>query len=67
MDMRPNSSGPKKITDPTKLTEVLEVVYQVRCNLFHGAKDAFNVDDEECARAALTLIQKPICLWLQQN
>lgn len=32
-----------EITDTTDLTQIMDVVYQIRCNLFHGSK---GLDDE---------------------
>jgi hypothetical protein len=66
-DMRPRSRQVKRIQDPKSLKEILEAVYQVRCNLFHGAKDRFNPDDENKTQAALELIKRPIRLWLTEN
>lgn len=46
-DMRPNHSSdpPKEIKDGKNLSEIMEVIYQVRNNLFHGGKDVQDIKD----------------------
>ena len=46
-DMRPNhQNDPKKqIRDIKNLKNVIEVIYQVRNNLFHGSKDVNEIND----------------------
>jgi len=47
-DMRPShlTDKPKKITDIKDLKQVMEVIYQVRNNLFHGGKNPAGNDDD---------------------
>jgi len=51
-DMRPNhqNNPPKQITDEKKLRNVFEVIYSVRCNLFHGGKDVTDTIDADIIR-----------------
>lgn len=37
-DSRPNSQRQVNITEATNFQEVLNVIYQIRCNFFHGNK-----------------------------
>lgn len=49
LDMRPSHQQdlPIKIEDGKDLEQVFEVIYRVRCNLFHGGKDMQEVRDIE--------------------
>jgi len=38
IDMRHIPDSPLQITDASNLQQVIDVVYRVRCNLFHGGK-----------------------------
>ena len=44
------------IPDPTDLVRIIEVVYQVRCNLFHGHKVPADLRDRSLVQAAFTVI-----------
>ncbi|MCP6718953.1 MAG: HEPN domain-containing protein [Patescibacteria group bacterium] len=55
----------KPINDVEKFNEVVDVLYEIRCNLFHGSKTDTNKRDIEVAKAAtpvLEVIVKNICL-----
>lgn len=57
-DMRPShlTDKPKKIRDLKELSEVMEVIYQVRNNLFHGGKNPADIpDDHEKIRLSATV------------
>lgn len=41
-----------KIDNETDLAETMDVVYQIRCNLFHGAKSLYDHRDQELVAAA---------------
>ena len=57
-DMRyPNDSNKaKKINDINDLREVLDVIYQIRCNLFHGAKDIEIDRDNKLVKLAYDIL-----------
>ena len=38
-DMRPNKGEPVYLNDENSVKEVFNFIYQIRCNLFHGAKN----------------------------
>lgn len=48
------------INDITNLTEVVECLYQVRCNLFHGGKIPKNTRDQGLVEASYTIVSKLI-------
>jgi hypothetical protein len=53
----------KNITNTENFGEVLEVIYQVRCNLFHGKKSMDDPHDKELVELSyriLTNLFKPI-------
>jgi len=49
-DMRPNSDKWVYLNDENDLIQVFNFIYQIRCNLFHGAKDIKNEKDSELVR-----------------
>ena len=55
------------VDDQTKLIEVLDSVYTVRCNLFHGGKSVNNGEDFRLVRASKIIIQKLIQFELSHN
>lgn len=55
------------ITDFDNLNEVLNCVYQVRCNLFHGGKPPENPRDRELVSCSYTIISKLIQPFLNQS
>ncbi len=58
LDMRyPNRRG-KSITDINKFDEVLEIIYQVRCNLFHGKKRLNDSHDKELVEISYTVLTR---------
>ncbi len=58
-DMRPvNPDPPITITDRTKLEEIVDVVYRVRCNLFHGGKSSTEQKDIELMQFSFKVIYK---------
>jgi hypothetical protein len=50
----------RQIRRVDNLTEVLSCVYQVRCNLFHGAKAPGNPRDESLVKASYIIVSKLI-------
>ena len=61
-DMRPNHRGEyKRLTDTDDLKQVVEFIYQIRCNLFHGGKSPVNTHDKRL----VTLSSKILYGWLE--
>jgi hypothetical protein len=49
-DMRPGlEHNSKTIADVEDFGEVMDVIYKIRCNLFHGSKDLANERDKKLA------------------
>jgi hypothetical protein len=46
----------KTIVDKTKFTQVMEYIYQIRCNLFHGRKPICNNGDVRIVEAAYYIL-----------
>jgi hypothetical protein len=58
-DMRPGFRNKSKtITDIKNFNEVIDVIYQIRCNLFHGSKDWTNPRDRKLATLAFRILKK---------
>lgn len=52
-----NRSGRQKTVDQARsLNRVIEAIYQIRCNLFHGSKDRSNDRDRELCIAGFVVI-----------
>jgi hypothetical protein len=61
-DMRPNHRGKYKyLNEPDDLHQVVNFIYQVRCNLFHGGKSAVNSHDRDLARWSADILER----WLE--
>jgi hypothetical protein len=59
LDMRPGHEGESKsVSDVNSWSEVLEVIYQIRCNLFHGRKSETEAYDRELVELAHYIIDK---------
>ncbi len=58
-DMRPNHRGEyKELKDVNNLEEVVHFIYQIRCNLFHGAKDPMDSRDSNLVDLSGRLLEK---------
>lgn len=58
-DMRPNHRGEfKEITDVSDFVQVVDFIYQIRCNLFHGQKSPFNDKDKSLVSCAGRFLQR---------
>ena len=55
-DMRPNRNDVREIRNERCLREVMDCVYQVRCNLFHGDKAFSDERDHALVKAAYTIV-----------
>lgn len=61
-DMRPNHRGEYKyLSDIDDFRQVVEFIYQVRCNLFHGGKSPVNTNDE----ILVTLSFRVLASWIE--
>lgn len=59
LDMRPgHRRDSKSIGNINNFNEVLEVIYQIRCNLFHGQKNEINPNDLELVDLAFHILSK---------
>lgn len=59
LDMRPGHKGESKsISDLNSLDELLDVIYQIRCNLFHGQKSRIDPRDRELVEVAFYILSK---------
>jgi hypothetical protein len=63
-DLRPSSLGTSRyLTGPNSFDELIDFIYQVRCNLFHGGKDLNDENDivlvSNCAEI--------LVIWLNQT
>ena len=62
-DLRPeNPSKPKSLNNADNFAEVFDVVYQVRCNLFHGGKSPDDERDVAFVRASVPILER----WIDQ-
>jgi hypothetical protein len=51
-----DSDKAKEISNIENLGEVLKVIYQIRCNLFHGAKDLEDTRDNNLVKLAYDIL-----------
>lgn len=66
-DMRPGSSKTVQIQDVNNLEEVFNFVYQIRCNLFHGAKNVKNAKDTELVSRGAKFLRTAIDCWMKMD
>jgi len=66
-DMRPNSNRMVTLQDENNLEQIFDFVYQIRCNLFHGAKDIKNNKDVELVRHGAKFLRFCIDSWMKGN
>jgi|SRR3989338_5166603 len=64
-DMRPNSSRVVYLKDENSLEHTFNFVYQIRCNLFHGAKDIKDTRDAELVRHGVKFLRACIDYWMK--
>ncbi len=64
-DMRPNSNKMVHLQDENDLAQVFGFVYQIRCNLFHGAKDVKSERDAELVRRGAKFMRNSIDFWMK--
>ena len=63
-DMRPGSIKVVRITDRNNIEEVIRFIYQIRCNLFHGAKNVNDPKDDGLVFYSGALLKSLIESWL---
>ncbi len=63
-DMRPNKNESVHLVNEKDLEQVIEFVYQIRCNLFHGAKNIRNVRDKELVRYGARFLRLSLDAWM---
>ncbi len=62
-DMRPNHRGRMiYLNDIENFEQVIRFIYQIRCNLFHGAKDPMNNRDAVLVELSAEVLEKWI-VW----
>ncbi len=64
-DMRPNSNEAVHLNDENNLEQVFDFIYQIRCNLFHGAKNAKDARDYELVRHGAKFLRACIDNWMK--
>ena len=63
-DMRHGSNQIVEIEDDNNFEQIFRFVYQIRCNLFHGAKNLKNSRDHELVKAGGNFLIACINSWL---
>jgi hypothetical protein len=56
-------SGGDPLNAPLDWPHILGVIYQIRCNLFHGGKSFVNSKDKDFARYAFIILNK---VWTKE-
>lgn len=64
-DMRPNSGRTVELKDENNLEQTFDFIYQIRCNLFHGAKDIKSDRDTELVRRSAKFLRTAIGYWMR--
>jgi hypothetical protein len=63
-DMRPRHRGQYKyLRDANDLKQVVNFIYQVRCNLFHGGKSLVNTHDQELVEFSSVILRH----WVERT
>jgi len=61
-DKRPTHGGEHKyLTDTENLDQIVDFIYQIRCNLFHGGKSYVNTNDRNLCRWSAAILQN----WIE--
>ncbi|MBI4155738.1 MAG: hypothetical protein HY507_00710 [Candidatus Zambryskibacteria bacterium] len=60
VNMRPGAgdNAGKVVMNTESLEEILEVIYQIRCNLFHGSKNIKNSRDYELVKIGKNFLRR---------
>jgi len=57
-DVRNSNKPPISIKDENDFTNIVEAIYRIRCNLFHGGKDANDTRDQVLVRDAAMILRQ---------
>ena len=63
-DMRPGSSLLVRLNDENSVEQVFKFIYQVRCNLFHGAKNIKSDRDYHLVDRSAKFLKSAIDQWM---
>ena len=66
-DMRPNSNILVHLNDENDVEQVFNFIYQIRCNLFHGAKNVKSSRDYELVNSSAKFLKSAIDRWMIGN
>ena len=62
--MRPQHRGKYKyLRDTSNLKQVVDFIYQVICNLFHGGKSSVNTHDQELVEFSSAILKH----WIERT
>ncbi len=64
-DMRPNSNKMVYLNGENNLEQIFDFIYQIRCNLFHGAKNIKDARDYELVRHSAKFLRSAIDIWMK--
>ncbi|MFZ2886191.1 MAG: hypothetical protein WA021_00040 [Minisyncoccia bacterium] len=65
-DMRPKANKTVELLDENSLEQTFDFVYQIRCNLFHGAKDVKDSRDYELVARSAKFLRQVLHFGMQQ-
>lgn len=61
-DMRPNHRGEHKyLNESSSFGDVIDFIYQIRCNLFHGGKSYINKNDKTLSHLSAKIVEN----WIE--
>lgn len=63
-DMRPGSITTVSLNDENNIEEIINFIYQIRCNLFHGSKDIMDSNDANLVFFGGEFLKNAIDWWL---
>ena len=66
-DMRPNSDNAVHLNDENDPEQVFNFLYQIRCNLFHGAKNLKDTRDYELVSRGAKFLRAAIDNWMRSE
>jgi len=63
-DMRPNSNRSILLEDENNLEQIIRFLYQIRCNLFHGAKDLKKARENDLVYEGAKYLELSVGGWI---
>ena len=66
-DMRPNSNNMVHLNNENDPEQVFNFLYQIRCNLFHGAKNLKDTRDYELVSRGAKFLRAAIDNWMRSE